>query len=145
MVRGSTSKLVLDGHGSYRGMEKGCFVVKDKKGNSKRYPLFENEISEVILKSGNMVSTGALASLGFWDVDVLILTQREDLLRCSRASMTTLTLKPESLSMRHSSMDPSLVMVTSPMPSTNILSMPLGPSALLTASAITLAATMLLC
>ena len=28
------------------------------------------------MKSGNSVSTGALASLGFWDIDVLVLTQR---------------------------------------------------------------------
>jgi CRISPR-associated protein Cas1 len=77
MVKGSkTQKIVLDGHGSYLGMEKGCFTVKDKEGNVQRYPLFEKEIGEVILKSGNMVSTGALASLGFWDVDVLIMTQR---------------------------------------------------------------------
>jgi len=57
-------------------MEKGCFVVRDKEGNEKRYPLFENEIGEVVLKSGNSVSTGALASLGFWDIDCLILTQK---------------------------------------------------------------------
>jgi CRISPR-associated protein Cas1 len=77
MVQGSkTQKIILDGQGSYLGMEKGCFVVKDKKGNSEKYPLFEKEIGEVVLKSGNMVSTGALASLGFWDVDVLITTQR---------------------------------------------------------------------
>jgi len=69
-------KLVLDDHGSFLGMEKGCFIVKDKKGNSKRYPLFENEIGEVVLKSGNTVSTGALASMGFWEIDVLVLTQR---------------------------------------------------------------------
>jgi CRISPR-associated protein Cas1 len=37
--------------------------------------MFENEIGEVTLKSGNMVSTGALASLGFWNIDVLVLTQ----------------------------------------------------------------------
>jgi CRISPR-associated protein Cas1 len=77
MVQGSkTQKIILDSHGSYLGMEKGCFTVKDKEGNIQRFPLFENEIGEVILKSGNMVSTGALASLGFWDVDVLIMTQR---------------------------------------------------------------------
>lgn len=77
MVQGSkTQKIILDNHGSYLGMEKGTFTVKDKKGNVQRYPLFEKEIGEVILKSGNMVSTGALASLGFWDVDVLIMTQR---------------------------------------------------------------------
>jgi CRISPR-associated protein Cas1 len=77
MVQGSkTQKIILDSHGSYLGMEKGCFTVKDKEGNVKRFPLFENEIGEVVLKSGNMVSTGALASLGFWDVDVLITTQK---------------------------------------------------------------------
>lgn len=77
MVKGSkTQKIILDGNGSYLGMEKGCFVVKDKKGNSEKYPLFEKEIGEVILKSGNMVSTGALASFGFWDIDVLIMTSK---------------------------------------------------------------------
>ncbi|MBT0159917.1 CRISPR-associated endonuclease Cas1 [Candidatus Bathyarchaeota archaeon A05DMB-2] len=77
MVQGSkTQKIILDSHGSYLGMEKGAFTVKDKEGNIQRFPLFEKEIGEVILKSGNMVSTGALASLGFWDVDVLIMTQR---------------------------------------------------------------------
>jgi CRISPR/Cas system-associated endonuclease Cas1 len=30
----------------------------------------------VVLKSGNSVSTGALASLGFWGIDVLIMTQK---------------------------------------------------------------------
>jgi hypothetical protein len=46
-------------------MSKGCFVVRDKENNVKRYPLFENKIGEVVLKTGNFVSTGALASLGF--------------------------------------------------------------------------------
>lgn len=69
-------KIALDGRGSYLGMEKGCFVVRDKEQNVQRYPLFENEIGEVVLKSGNLVSTGALASLGFWDIDVLITTQK---------------------------------------------------------------------
>jgi len=66
----------MDGNGYYLGMEKGCFVLKDRKGNVEKYPLFENEIREVVLRSGNMVSTGALASLGFWDVDVMITTAR---------------------------------------------------------------------
>jgi CRISPR-associated protein Cas1 len=57
-------------------MEKGCFIVKHKQGNSERYPLFEKEIGEVVLKSGNSVSTGALASCGFWDIDVMIMTQK---------------------------------------------------------------------
>ena len=71
-----SQKIVMDGYGSYLGMEKGCFVLKDRKGNVDRYPLFENPIGEVVLRSGNTVSTGALASLGFWDVDVLVMTQR---------------------------------------------------------------------
>lgn len=69
-------KLVLDGNGSYLGMEKGCFAVKDKDGKVAHYPLFESEIGEVILKSGNAVSTGALASLGFWGIDALVVTQK---------------------------------------------------------------------
>jgi len=69
-------KIILDGRGSYLGMEKGCFVVRDREDNVERFPLFENEVGEVVLKSGNAVSTGALASLGFWGIDVLILTQR---------------------------------------------------------------------
>lgn len=77
MVKGSkTQKITLDKQGSYLGMEKGCFTVKDRTGNVQRYPLFEKEIGEVVLKSGNCVSTGALASLGFWDIDVLITTQK---------------------------------------------------------------------
>jgi len=76
MNHAKSQKIVMDDYGAYLGMEKGCFVLRDRKGNEERYPLFEKEIGEVVLKSGNTVSTGALASLGFWDVNVLILTQR---------------------------------------------------------------------
>jgi len=76
MVKAKVEKIILDDHGGYLGMEKGCFIVKDKHGKVERYPLFEQEIGEVILKSGNLVSTGALASLGFWDIDVLVVTQK---------------------------------------------------------------------
>jgi CRISPR-associated protein Cas1 len=76
MNHAKVSKLMLDDYGSYLGMEEGCFTVKDKNGATKRYPMFENEIGEVILKSGNCVSTGALASLGFWGIDTLIMTQK---------------------------------------------------------------------
>jgi CRISPR-associated protein Cas1 len=75
MVGAKVEKIVLNENGSYLGMEKGCFVVRDRDGNTEKYPLFEKEIGEVVLKSGNMVSTGALASCGFWDIDVLITTQ----------------------------------------------------------------------
>jgi len=75
MGRRKEVKLVIDSYGNYLGMEKGCIVLKDRKGAVTRYPLFEAEIGEVILKSGNMVSTGLLSSLGFWEIDVLITTR----------------------------------------------------------------------
>ena len=76
MLKEKELRLVLDGYGSFLGMEKGCFIVRDKGGAVERYPLFEREIGQVVLKSGNMVSVGALASLGFWGVDVVVLTMK---------------------------------------------------------------------
>lgn len=76
MVKSKVLKLVLDSRGSYLGMEKGCFTVKDKVGKVQKYPLFESEIGEIQLKSGNLVSTGALVSCGFWGIDCLFLTQK---------------------------------------------------------------------
>ena len=67
--------LVLDTYGNYLGMEKGCITLRDRKGNVEKYPLFEAEIGEVVLKSGNMVSTGVLTALGFWGIDVLLATR----------------------------------------------------------------------
>jgi CRISPR-associated protein Cas1 len=68
-------KLYLDSFGSFLGCEKGCLVVKNKEGKTARYPLSENEIGEVRIKSGNTVSAGALASLAFWGIDTLVLTR----------------------------------------------------------------------
>ncbi len=33
-------------------------------------------MGEVVLKTGNTVSTGALATMGFWGIDAVILTQK---------------------------------------------------------------------
>lgn len=76
MASVKSQKIVLDGFGSYLGMEAGCYVVKDQEGKVKRYPQFEVDIGEVVLKSGNSVSVGALASLAFWGIDVMVLTHR---------------------------------------------------------------------
>jgi CRISPR-associated protein Cas1 len=75
-MKSKTVKLSLDDHGSFLGMEKGCFLVRDKEGSVQKYPLFESEIGEIQLKSGNTVSTGALASCGFLGIDCLFLTQK---------------------------------------------------------------------
>lgn len=57
------------------GMDNGCVVLRDKEKNEQRYPLFEDAIGEVVLTSGNVVSTKALSALGFWGIDVLIATR----------------------------------------------------------------------
>ncbi|MGD0029579.1 MAG: CRISPR-associated endonuclease Cas1 [Candidatus Bathyarchaeia archaeon] len=75
-MKTKTVKIALEGFGSYLGMEKGCFIIRDREGNTQKYPLFESEIDEIQLKSGNTVSTGALASCGFWGIDCLFLTQK---------------------------------------------------------------------
>jgi hypothetical protein len=45
-MKSKITKIALDGFGSYLGMEKGCFIVRDKGGKEERYPLFESEIGE---------------------------------------------------------------------------------------------------
>lgn len=75
-VKAKSQKIVLDNYGSYLGMEKGCLIVKAKNGKITEYPMFETEIGEVIARSGNMISTGALASMGFWGIDCLVLTRK---------------------------------------------------------------------
>jgi len=64
--------LLVDTFGNYLGMDRGCVVLRDKERNEKKYPLFEDAIGEVVLASGNVVSTQALTALGFWGIDVLI-------------------------------------------------------------------------
>lgn len=67
--------LVVDTYGNYLGMDKGCIILRDKNKKEQKYPLFEQEIGEIVLSGGNTVSTGALSALGFWGIDVLIATR----------------------------------------------------------------------
>lgn len=69
-------KVALNEFGSFLGREKGCLVVRNIDGKVKKYPLVENSIAEIQIRSGNTVSVGALATCGFWNIDCLILTQR---------------------------------------------------------------------
>jgi hypothetical protein len=48
--------LLVDTYGNYLGTDRGCIVLRDKERNEKRYPLFESEIGEIVLTSGNMVN-----------------------------------------------------------------------------------------
>ena len=64
----------LEGNGYYLGIEKGCFVIR-KEGNVERIPLFENEIGEIVVSSGNFISTSVLASCGFWNIPIIVKTR----------------------------------------------------------------------
>jgi len=60
-LKAKVLRISLDGNGCYLGMEKGCFIIKDKRGNVERIPLFENEVGEIAVTSGNFISTSVLA------------------------------------------------------------------------------------
>ena len=74
-MKTKTVKVALDSFGSFLGRAKGCLTVRDKEGRIKKYPLFENEIAEIRIRSGNVVSAGALATCAFWGIDTVILTR----------------------------------------------------------------------
>ncbi|MEM3458793.1 MAG: CRISPR-associated endonuclease Cas1 [Candidatus Bathyarchaeia archaeon] len=75
MGKEKAEKIILSDYGCFLGMQKGCYILKDRHGNIKKFPQLEAEIGEVVLMSGNMVSTGVLASFGYWDIDVLVATR----------------------------------------------------------------------
>ena len=61
MARKKDIKIILDTYGNYLGMRKGCIILSDKDKNETKYPLVEESIGEIVLNSGNMISTGARA------------------------------------------------------------------------------------
>jgi CRISPR-associated protein Cas1 len=71
-----TLNILVNDYGSFVGKQQGALVIKNRTGKSTQYPLFENKIGEIQIKSGNTISSGALATCGFWGINVLILTQR---------------------------------------------------------------------
>jgi CRISPR-associated protein Cas1 len=77
MVNGSkVLKVELSNYGSYLGRAEGCFEVRDKSGKVERYPHFQKEIGEAVLKSGSYVSVDALIDLALWNIDTYIVTKR---------------------------------------------------------------------
>ena len=75
MGRKKDIKIILDTYGNYLGMRKGCIVLSDKDRNETIYPLVEESIGEIVLNSGNLISTGLLTYLGYWYIDVLVSTR----------------------------------------------------------------------
>jgi CRISP-associated protein Cas1 len=77
MVAGSkVLKVELSDYGSYLGRAEGCFEIRDKTGKVERYPHFQKEIGEAVLKSGSYVSVDALIDLALWNIDTYIVTKR---------------------------------------------------------------------
>lgn len=64
--------LILNPHGKYLGYSGTDFIVRKDGKEVDRLPFFK--VGEILMKSGNAVSSGALASAGFWGIDVLIMT-----------------------------------------------------------------------
>jgi CRISPR-associated protein Cas1 len=58
------------------GRAEGCFEVRNQHGKTERYPHFEKQIGEAVLKSGSYVSVDALIDLALWNVDTYIMTRR---------------------------------------------------------------------
>jgi len=71
-----TLKVEISRYGSYLGRAEGCFEVRNKNGNVERYPHFEKEIGEAVLKSGSYVSVDALIDLALWNIDTYIMTRK---------------------------------------------------------------------
>jgi CRISPR-associated protein Cas1 len=75
-MKTKTHKINMNEFGSFLGRNKGCLVLRDRAGTEKRYPLFENEICDIQIRSGNSISSGVLATCGFWNIPVTVLTSR---------------------------------------------------------------------
>ena len=71
-----TLKIELADYGSYLGRAEGCFEQRNKNGTIQRYPHFQKEIGECVLKAGSYVSTDALIDLALWNIDTYIMTRK---------------------------------------------------------------------
>jgi len=70
-------KIALEDSGCYLGRAEGCLVVKNrKKGTEERYSLFENQLGEIIIRSGNLISSGAIVSAAYWGIPLTVCTAR---------------------------------------------------------------------
>ena len=67
--------LAMDTWGSYLHIDNGCFLIKDRWGEIKRYHFNDEEIKEVWMRNGNWVSIDALTALASFNVDVVLATQ----------------------------------------------------------------------
>ncbi len=71
-----TLKIELNDYGDSLHRAEGCFEVKHKDGKTEKYPIFQKEVGECVLKTGSYVSVDALADLMLWNIDTYIETRR---------------------------------------------------------------------
>jgi len=76
MLKAKPDKLYVNGFGEFIGREEGCLVVRKKGKTEKRYPLFDNQLKEIQIRSGNGISSGALVTCGYWGINVIVQTGR---------------------------------------------------------------------
>lgn len=67
-------KIVVDSFGNLLSIQKGQIIIKNKDGVVKKIPL-SDEIDEIQIASGNLISTGLLTYLGCWDIPLLVQTR----------------------------------------------------------------------
>lgn len=70
------SKIALDDFGAFVGRNRGCITVRFRDRTEKRYPISNDEVSEITLRSGNGISVGALVTCAFNRIPVTVLTSR---------------------------------------------------------------------
>jgi len=68
-------KLALES-GSFLGRAEGCLTVRDRNGKIERYPLVSDELGQIEVRSGSAVSAGAMVSMAFWGIDLIVTTAR---------------------------------------------------------------------
>ena len=65
--------LLLSAYGKYLSYQGMNFTIRNKNQTTEKTIPF-HEVKEVIVQSGNAVSTGALSAMMFWGIDALITT-----------------------------------------------------------------------
>lgn len=73
MVRQRTKKIFVTDNGEYLGFRGNTFFLNDKNREEKgSWDIEHKEISEIVLKAGNLVSTNALVTALEWKVSMVV-------------------------------------------------------------------------
>jgi CRISPR-associated endonuclease Cas1 len=62
--------------GSFLGRSEGCLTVRDCKGQTQKYPLVSDELGQIEVRSGSTISVGAMVSMAYWGIDLVVSTAR---------------------------------------------------------------------